>query len=60
MKEQRRMIIRTVLSEGTVDYGQILEQWGQRVDGGIAVQTVVDVCRLRIRIDSWAERCKEV
>ena len=52
-------MMRTVLSEGDVDYGQTAKQWGQSVDGGIAVQTVVDVCRLRIRIDSLAERCEE-
>ena len=52
-------IVRTVLSEGAVDYGQGAKQWGQRIDRGISVQTIVDVCRLRIRIDSLAERCEE-
>ena len=59
MTERRRRITRTVSSEGAVDYGQILEQPGERADGGIAVQAVVDSSRLRIRIDFLAERCKE-
>ena len=52
--------LRTVLSEGAIDYGQIAKQGGQRIDGGIAVQTIViEACRLRIRINSLAERYEE-